>query len=70
MIYFFVHIKMNYYWFNTKELLRKAKGRYHNGGGKKKLLNIILKTGGALKENENNKYRSLSEETRKEKIEC
>ena len=46
MIYFFVHIKMNYYWFNTKELLQKAKEIYHNGGGKKKLLKIILKTGG------------------------
>ena len=34
---------MSYYWFNTKELLQKAKDRYH--GGKKKLLNIILKTG-------------------------
>ena len=46
MIYFFVHIKMNYYWFNTKELLQKAKEIYYNGGGKKKLLKIILKTGG------------------------
>ena len=32
---FFVHIKMSYYWFNKQELLRKAKGRSHNGGGKK-----------------------------------
>ena len=25
---------MSYYWFNRKELLEKAKDRYHNGGGK------------------------------------
>ena len=32
---------MSYYWFNRQELLQKAKNRYHNCGGKKKLLNII-----------------------------
>ena len=36
---------MSYYWFNRKELLQKAKDRYHNDGGKKKLLNNVLKTG-------------------------
>ena len=46
MIYFFVHIKMNYYWFNTKELLRKAKGRYHNGGGKKAAEHYFKNRGG------------------------
>ena len=25
MIYFFVYIKMSYYWFNRKEVLQKAK---------------------------------------------
>ena len=25
---------MRYYWFNRQELLQKAKGRYHNDGGK------------------------------------
>ena len=33
---------MSYYWFNRQELLQKAKDRYHNGGGKKKLLSIML----------------------------
>ena len=46
MIYFFFHIKVSYDWFNGTELLQKAKDRYHNGGGKKKLPNIFLKTGG------------------------
>ena len=46
MIYFFVHIRVSYYWFNGTELLKKAKERYHNVGGKKKLLNIFLKTRG------------------------
>ena len=32
---------MSYYWFNRQELLQKAKNRYHNGSGKKKLLNFI-----------------------------
>ena len=34
---------MIYYWFNRQELLQKAKARYHNCGGKKKLLSTILK---------------------------
>ena len=58
MIYFFVRIKMSYYWFNKKELIQKSIGRYHKGGGKEKLLNIILKTGGCLK-NANNTYKTL-----------
>ena len=32
---------MSYYWFSRQELLQKAKNRYHNGSGKKKLLNLI-----------------------------
>ena len=39
--YFFVNIKINYYWLNRQELLQKAKEKYHNKGGKRKLLNII-----------------------------
>ena len=37
---------MSYYWFNRQEFLQKARDRYHKGGGKKKLLNIMLKTEG------------------------
>ena len=32
---------MSYYWFNREELLKKAKTKYYNKGGKKKLVNII-----------------------------
>ena len=28
---------MNYYWFNRKELLQKAKAKYDNCGGKEKV---------------------------------
>ena len=31
---FFVHIKMSYHWFNRQELLKEAKVRVHNFGGK------------------------------------
>ena len=41
---FFVHVKMSYYWLNRQEPLTKVRDRHHNGGGKKKLLNIITKT--------------------------
>ena len=37
---------MSYYWFNRKELLQKAKDRYHNGGGKEKSAEYYLKTRG------------------------
>ena len=30
---FFVRIKMGYYWFNRRELLEKAKDKYHEDGG-------------------------------------
>ena len=41
---------MSYYWFNRKELLQKAKDRYHNGGGKEKNAEYYLKSRGVLKE--------------------
>ena len=34
---------MSYCFFNRQELLQQANDRYHNCGGKKKPLNIILK---------------------------
>ena len=61
MICFFVHIKMSYYWFNRKELLQKAKDRYHNGDGKEKTAEYYLKNREIFK-NANNTYITLSEE--------
>ena len=49
MIYFFVHIKMISYWFNTKDftdLYKKQMADIIVVVVKKKLLNIIIKTGG------------------------
>ena len=34
MIYFFVHIKTSYYFFNSQDLLQKAKNKCHNCGVK------------------------------------
>ena len=42
MIYFFVHIKVSYYWFNRKELPQKVKDRYHNGEGQEQTAEIKL----------------------------
>ena len=49
---------MSYYQFNRQELLQKAKVRYHNRVGKKKLLNIML-----LMKKFQNKMRKISSET-------
>ena len=45
-------------------LIQKAKDRYHNGGGKEKAPEYYLKNKGVIKEEANNRYRSLSEEKR------
>ena len=35
---------MSYYWLNREKILKNAKGKCHNKGGKKRLLSIILLT--------------------------
>ena len=35
VFYFFVNIKISYYWFNKQEYLQKAKETYDNGGKEK-----------------------------------
>ena len=47
MIY--VHIKMSYHFFNRQELLQKAKGKYHDGGGKEEAAETYLENRVALK---------------------
>ena len=42
-----------YYCFHRKELLQKAKDRYHNGGGKEKAAEYYFKNKGVWKENAN-----------------
>ena len=40
--YFFVPIKMCYYFFNWQELLEKAKDRHYNCGGKEKTAEYFI----------------------------
>ena len=46
----FVHIKMNFYWFNRQELLEKAKERHHNGRGKEEAAKYYVANKDVLKE--------------------
>ena len=52
---------MSYYWFNRQELLLKAKGKYHNCGGKEKAAEYYIKNKDVTKEKASNKYRNLSQ---------
>ena len=54
---------MSYYWFNKKEILQRAKGRY----SKEKAAEYYLQNKEAIKVKLRNQYKSLSEE-KKEKI--
>ena len=60
--YFFVNIKMSYYWFNRQELLQKTKDKYHNCGGKGKVAEYYCKNKDVIKEKANDKYKNLSKE--------
>ena len=53
---------MSYYWFNRQELLKKAKEKYDNGGGKEKAAKYYQDNKDVIKEKEKNKYKNLSEE--------
>ena len=53
---------MSYYWFNTQELLQKAKGKYHNCGGKEKASEYYIKDKNVIKEKANNSYKNFSKE--------
>ena len=64
--YFFVNIKMRYYWFNRQELLQKAKEKYDNGG-KEKAAQYYQDNKDARKEKSNSKYGILSEEEKEAK---
>ena len=41
---------MSYYWINRQELLQKAKGKYHDCGGKEKATERYLENREVLKE--------------------
>ena len=52
---------MNYYWFNKKELLQKAKEKYDNGG-EGKVARYYQDNKNIIKEKANSRYKNLSEE--------
>ena len=41
---------MSYHWFNSQELLQKAKDKYYNVGSKQEAVEYYLKNKGLLKE--------------------
>ena len=53
---------MNYYQLNRDKLLKNAKNRYHNGGGKKNVAKYHQDNQEVLREKARNQYRNLSEE--------
>ena len=53
---------MSYYWFNREELLKKAKTKYHNKGGKEKVAKYYEDNKEAIKEMARIKYKELTEE--------
>ena len=53
---------MSYYWFNRKELLKKAHGKYHNKGGKEKAAKYCQENIEMIKERERHKYKMMSNE--------
>ena len=53
---------MSYYWFSREELLKKAKEKYGNKGGKEKAAQYYKDNKEAIKEKAKNKYKNLREE--------
>ena len=53
---------MSYYWFNRQELLKKAKEKYNNKGGKEKASKYYEDNKESIKEKARNKYKNLTEE--------
>ena len=53
---------MSHYWFNKQELLKKAKEKYDNNGGKEKAAEYYKDDKNVLKENARNKYKNFTEE--------
>ena len=58
---------MSYHWFNREELLKKAKRKYHNKGGKVKAAEHYQKNKEVIKEKARNKYKNLSFEEKDKK---
>ena len=57
-----------YYWFNRKELLKKAHDKYHNKGGKEKAVIYYQKNKEMIKKRKRDRYKSMAGIERNEKI--
>ena len=66
--FFYVNIKMSYYWFNRQELLQKATKKYDDGG-KEKAAEYYQGNQDVIKEKANSKYKNLTEEEKEAKKE-
>ena len=58
---------MSYYWFNRRELSRKARDRYRNRGVKEKAAKYYRSNIEVLRKNARNRYKNLSEKKRSKK---
>ena len=58
---------MSYYWFNTQQLLEKAKDRYHNHCSREKAFEFYIANKDVIKEKANSEYKNLSEEEKEAK---
>ena len=56
---------MGYYWFNRQELLKKAKQKYDNKGGKEKTAKYYKHNKESIKEKARNKYKNMAEKEKK-----
>ena len=57
---------MSYYWFKKQELLKKAKGKYDNGG-KEKAAEYYQSNKVVIKQKANERYSNLLEKEKKAK---
>ena len=60
--FFLIMYKNDYYWFNSQEILQKAKERY----SKEKAAEYYLKSKEAIKEKARDRYKNLSQEEKRQ----
>ena len=60
---------MSYYWFNRKNLLKKAHDKYHKEGAKEQAASYYQKNKEAIKKKAREKYKNLSKEEKYKKRE-
>ena len=53
---------MSYYWFNRKELLKKAHDKYHNEGGKERATKYYERNKEEIRKKQRERYKNLSKD--------